>query len=283
MASASAWAQRLIEFLPDLAAGDDALSSLRGRWSVLLHGSTAAGVDDAVSDLDLWALVPVAALAEHDRRSASRFHAFSLDGKKGHLNVESGSDFQDRLARCDMPLLAELRRAQVLEDGLGAGRGLVAAARRPMPQAVRHAWFRFHYGEMRGWWRTAENAAGRADATALLLTAPRVLEEAMRAAMILDGEPYPYQKWLPAWSAAVPTGSLLVPARERFLDALGAGGLRGGEAGEAMAAALLEIRRILIERAREERIEGDWLERWWLDINGARAAIAEARWPTAPA
>ena len=83
MASSSAWAQRLRDFLPGFAAGDDVLSTLRGHWSVLLHGSTAAGVDDAVSDLDPWALVPAGAQPEHDRRSPSRFHAFSLDGKKG--------------------------------------------------------------------------------------------------------------------------------------------------------------------------------------------------------
>lgn len=282
MAPPSAWAQRLREFLPQFAGGDAALAPLRDRWSVLLHGSTAAGVDDAASDLDLWALVPAAALDGHDRASASRFHAFTLNGKRGHLNVEAEEGFRDRLARCDMPLLAELRRAHVLEDGLGAAGKLVAAARLPMPEPVRQAWFRFHYGEMRGWWRTAENTDARDDAMARLLTVPHVIEEGLRAAMIVDGEPYPYQKWLPAWAAATPTGSLLTSARERILDALEEGALRGGEAWAALSAALLDVRRLLIDRAHEEGIEGDWLERWWLDIDGARAAVAAARWPTAP-
>jgi hypothetical protein len=280
-APSAAWAERLREFLPGFAAGAEPLGALRGAWSVMLHGSTAAGVDDAVSDLDLWALVPAAAAAAHDHRWPTRFFNLEVEGKRGHLNVEAAEEFRHRLERCDMPLIAELRRAVVLEDGLGAGAALVSAARRPMPDAVRDAWFRFHYGEMRGWHRTAENAAARSDPAGLLLTAARALEEALRAAMILDREPYPYQKWLPSWSAATPTGSLLVAARDRFIAALEGGGLRGGPDG-ALSTALRDIRAVLIERARPAGVEGDWLVRWWLDMAGAPAAVAAARWPTGP-
>jgi hypothetical protein len=164
---------------------------------------------------------------------------------------------------------------------LGVGSALVAAARKPMSDGIRYSWFRLHYVEMRGWHRTADNAALRGDAEAVLLTTISALAEALRAAMVLDREPYPYPKWLPSRAASCPTGSRLVAARAQFLALLEAGGMRAHDLDRpgTLGEPLREMRAILIERARDTGIDGDWLERWWLAIDEARTGVGEHRWP----
>jgi len=187
------WVNRLRGFLPELAARPE-LAQLASAWSVLLHGSTTKGIDDAHSDLDLWALVEPTGLAELDRCSPTRFFGFELAGKKGHLNVEDADLFTSRVRSCDMPLLAELRDAHVLDDTLGLGAGLTAAARQTMPENVRFAWFRFHNVEMRGHHRTVANALARGDAIASLISITEAAAHGLRAALVLDGVPYPYEE-----------------------------------------------------------------------------------------
>ena len=274
------WLDRLRGFLPQLAARPE-LAPLAGSWSVLLHGSTTMGVDDAHSDLDLWALVEPAALAKLDRCSPTRFFGFELAGKKGHLNVEDADLFTSRVRSCEMPLLAELRDAQVLEDALGLGAALTAAARLSMPSDVRFAWFRFHYVEMRGHHRNADNALARGAAIASLISVTEAALHGLRAALVLDGVPYPYEKWLAVRALTCPTGRQACKAVERVVGALESGGLRGQAASvdADIQAPLYELRSILIERAQGTGLDGPWLERWWLHIPEARAGIASARWP----
>jgi len=278
--AADGWVERLRGFLPELAARPE-LAPLASCWSVLLHGSTTMGVDDAHSDLDLWALVEARALAELDQTSPTRFFGFELAGKKGHLNVEDGDLFISRVRSCDLPLVAELRDARVLEDSLGLGATLTAAARHSMPKNVRFAWSRFHYVEMRGHHRNADNALARGAAIPSLIAVTGAAAHGLRAALVLDGVPYPYEKWLAVRALTCPTGRSACKAVEHLLGALESGGLRGqaGSVDADIQAPLYELRLILIERARRAGLGGPWLERWWLHLPEAQAGIASARWP----
>jgi hypothetical protein len=57
----------------------------------------------------------------------TRFFPFRLQGKEGHVNVYTVEDFAQRLAACDLPLIAELRRAEM---------SLLERARQPLTEAV---------------------------------------------------------------------------------------------------------------------------------------------------
>ncbi len=232
------------------------------------------GVDDRHADLDLWALVPAAPLADLDRRSPTRFFGFELDGKQGHLNVEDGDGFRAQVAACRMPLLAELRTARVLDDAGGFAAPLLAAARLPMPDDVRLAWFRLHHVELRSWHRIADNAVPRGDAFASLLSVAEATASALRAAMVLDRVPYPYDKWLAARAFGCPTGAHLRRAVERVVATADAADV--GPSGP-----LAEMRAVLLERAALAGIDGPWLQRWWLHLHTARSGVARARWPLA--
>jgi hypothetical protein len=275
MASGSAvdWVGRMKTFSSDFLAGHGVLAKAAGCASVLLHGSTTLGIDDQWSDLDAWILLPAGALSELRQTSNDWFFEFSLDGKPGHFTLEPQEGFEQRVRTCDFPLIAELRHAVVLADPSGAGRRLIDLARTPMRPEVRRAWFCYHYVEMRGEHRAIDNPIERGDPVAVLVALTKALEHAMQAALVLDGEPYPYSKWLARACEGTPTGrSVLAPITE-MLDLLGRGDLRrpGPEKGHPLSDKLRDIRRTLVAAARAGGLDELWLDKWWLFCEQARA------------
>ena len=251
------------------------------RWSVVWHGSMTRGVEDELADIDLWCLGRARDVRAVDAASPTRFFPFDHDGRSGHVNVESVEEFGARVGSCDLPLIAELRAARVLVDPGGRAAALAARASLPMPEAVRTAWFRFHYVEHRGEHRSMDNPGARGHPVAVLLAAASCLRQALRAAMVLDGHPYPYDKWLHPDALATPTGAAMAPWVERLLDGLAGDALRPAvpEPSHPLVQALKEMRRVLAGRAREAGLDGDYLDRWWLHMTAARDGIRAVRWP----
>jgi hypothetical protein len=250
--------------------------------AVLLHGSTTLGIVDAFSDLDVWLLVPDSIAREFDRGSTTRFINFQFHERPGHFNIEPIEPFHDRIDHCDFPLIAELRRAIVLRDDEDSvGSAIVARARRSMPDDVRQAWFRYHYGEMRSHHRAADTPIDRGDAIAVLQAVTRTMIDAMQSAMVLDGEPYPYSKWLGRACAQTPTGARIVPLVNDVIDLLGRGALRmpGPESQHPITLKLKEIRAELLAAASNSGIDGPWMKEWWLHIPQSRLVIHAVRWP----
>jgi hypothetical protein len=258
------------------------LLGLLPHASVLLHGSTTLGIVDAFSDIDLWLLVPDAVARDFDRTSPTRFIEFRFDDRPGHYNLEPVELFHQRIDGCDFPLIAELRRSIVLHDhDAGTGCAIVARASSSMPIDLRRAWFRFHYAEMRSDHRAADTPIDRGDAVAVLQAVTRTLVHAMQAAMVLDGEPYPYSKWLGRACAQTPIGSRIMPLVDDVIDLFGRGALRmpGPEAQHPINLKLREIRAELITAAKNAGIDEPWLKEWWLHIPQSRQVIHQVRWP----
>ena len=276
----SLWVRRLRRFLPHYLRNHAILREFHGRADVVLHGSTSLGVDDPASDIDLWFLLGDDALAKLDDSSETRFFEFELCGKPAHLNAESSRDFLRRVERCDMPLISELRNAVVVLRNHSAGRTLIRRARKPMKPAVRTAFFFHHYVEMRGFHKSCRGPMARKDGFAVLLGLAQTLSHALQAAMVLDGEPYPYEKWLRAAASRTRTGRKLAPMVDRLLDVLAAGGLRsaGPDAENPVNQELWTIRETLIRAARKVRIREPWLDTWWFHMTRARDAVRNIRW-----
>lgn len=269
-------------FSQQFMRGHDALSSTLQHAAVLLHGSTTLGVLDAFSDIDVWVLVPDAVARDFDRLSPTRFINFTFDDRPGHFNVEPIESFADRIDHFDFPMIAELRRAVILQEAESRiGHEIVSRARQPMSDDLRRAWFRYHYAEMRSDHRAADTPIDRGDAIAGLQAVTRTLIHAMQAAMVLDGEPYPYSKWLGRACAATPTGSRVIPLVNDVIDLFGRGALRmpGPESQHPINLKLKEIRAALITAATNAGIDGPWLKEWWLHIPRSRQVIHEVKWP----
>jgi hypothetical protein len=274
--------ERFRRFAQQFVREHDALSSIVQHASVLLHGSTTLGILDAFSDIDVWVLVPDALAREFDRASPTRFINFSFDDRPGHFNLEPIELLDDRIDRCDFPLIGELRRAVVLQESVSKiGQKIVSRARQPMSDDLCRAWFRYHYTEMRSHHRAADTPIDRGDAIAMLQAVTSTLIHAMQAAMVLDGEPYPYSKWLGRACTETSTGSKIIPLVNEIIDLFGRGALRvpGPESQHPITLKLKEIRAELLTAAANARIDGPWLKEWWLHIPQSRQVIDEVRWP----
>jgi len=274
------WATRLGEWLPGFIEKHPVLSGLDRLASVVLYGSTTAGVDDAFSDLDLWLLLTEADMVRLAAACETRFFGFELDGKAGHLTAHAVGEFREKVRGCEMDTICHLRNAVVLSDPTGAADELVRLACRPMRQAVSDAFFFYHYVEMRSEHRSCDNPMERNDPVASLLSLTKTIAHALRAAMVLDGEPYPYDKWLHRDALATPTGHLLGPSIERILGGLTGDGLRSEapESDHPIGLELRVIRRLLIEAAQAKGNQAPWLHEWWLHMMQARQAIEGIRW-----
>jgi hypothetical protein len=114
----------------------------------------------------------------------------------------------------------------------------------------------------------------------VLLALADTLNHALKAAMVLDGQPYPYEKWLRAAASRTRTGRRLMPMVERTLDVLAADGLRfpGPDAGNPINRELWRVRETLIRAARRSGIDEPWLDTWWLHMTQARHAVRNIRW-----
>jgi hypothetical protein len=271
--------------LPAALRAHPAIAALADRAAVVLHGSRAMGLSDDFADVDLWVLTGAAAAGAFEREHGGRFVEFSPEaesamGARGHFNVESIEALSARVRRCDFPLIAELRTAVALADPGGLSRELLALAGRPMSDTVRLAWFRYHYVEMRGEHRACDNAIERGDATALLLQVARTLEHAIRAASVLDREPYRYGKWLAHAARRTPSGAAVVALAERAIALIEGGALRvrGPEDAHPLTGVLKSMRRTLVESARAGGIDGPWLVEWWLHIDNARRGVDDIEW-----
>ncbi len=237
------WSEKLKTFLPSFVREHPVLAEFAERGSFILHGSTCRGVDDLFSDLDLYFMLSEADLAEFDRRSPTRFLEFHLDGKPGHLNASSVQAFAEWIEHCDMPHISELRTGILIGHGDPKVAALLERARRSLSPTVREAFFFHHYFHMRNFHRAADNPMQRGDGVAVMLSVSHTIAHALRAALVLDGEPYPYEKWLRREAANHPIGQALMPHVEMILDAVAADALRraGPEKENPLSLALRQI------------------------------------------
>jgi hypothetical protein len=179
-----------------------------------------------------------------------------------------------------MDLIYQLRCAEIMTDPSGSANELVELASRPIRREVCEAFFFHHYVEMRGEHRACDNPIERNDPVALLMFLPKTLGHALRAAMALDGEPYPYDKWLYRAAQETPTGKKVAPHVGCVVSLLAEGALRlgGPEKKNPISLELRAMREVLVNAAREKGLDAPWLTEWWLYMDQAREALRRARW-----
>jgi len=277
--SAHREAEALLDALPQLMREHPAVAALRDSSAIVLHGSTTIGVEDGRADWDVWVLTDTDTAAQFGRDAGTRFIEFK-SRRPGHFTVEPLEQFQRRMSACDFELISELRYAQLLSDCGGMGASLLAEARKPMSDAVRNAWFRFHYVEMRSEHRACDNAIERCEPIPLLLGITRTLQHALQAGMVLSREPYRYSKWLARLAATTAHGRDIVPLVEQTVRLIEQGALRepGPEVAHPINLKLRQIRQVLVDSARESGIDGRWLSHWYLHIDEARGGIHDVTW-----
>jgi len=270
------WAERLADFVPGFLAGHPVIGPLADRGDVVLHGSTTRGVDDASSDIDLWWLLDD--LEAVDELSDTRFFDLGSSlGKPGHLNAESIDAFRQGVDRIDLELIFELRTSVVIRGERAPL--LIERARTPMPDDVRRAAVFYHYVEMRSFHRSCDTPMDRGETMPVLLALAPTLAHAFRTALVLQGLPYPYGKWLWTETRSTPVGSRIEPHVNAIMASLTPDVLTIASEDNPITRDLRAIRAILVEEARATGIDEPWLDRWWLSMTDSRTALDRARWP----
>jgi len=176
--------------------------------------------------------------------------------------------------------IAELRQAELILTNMGVSGDLADRARRPMREEVRRGLLCYHYVEMRGFHRNCDNPMFRGDSAAVLLTLSLTLAEATRCALLIDGEPYPYEKWLRFAADRTLTGRRIGERIDALVGELSPELLRraGPADDHPINRALHGIRDVLIEAARASGIDEPWLSEWYLHMTQARDARTALRW-----
>jgi predicted nucleotidyltransferase len=281
------WVRALKKFIPEFLEQHPILKNFQENASVILHGSITLGFDDPFSDIDLWFLLPKEELVELKSVSESFFFEIELNNKPGHLNAESIDDFSSRFQQLknyydqsDMDIVYQLRKAEIVIDKSGIGNELIKLACQPMRKEVSDVFFFYHYVEMRSEHRASDNPMERQDPVGVLLSIPKTIAHALRAAMVLDGQPYPYDKWLYYRASQTPTGKKLVLSIDKIIDLIAEDNLRfeGSESEHPISQELRVIRRILIEAAQAKGNNSPWLEKWWLYMTQSRVRIKDIHW-----
>lgn len=256
------------------------LGHLPGEYCIVLHGSAARGIDDKVSDLDYWLVIDEPSLTKFDAMCPSRFVEVEIEGKPGHMNPILFAEFNAAFTSPKFEIINELRCAIALYDPRGSFAEVKRRAQLPVNDAVRRVAFFECYVEMRAAHKSVDNPMDRHDAWATLSGVVGTIQYAMKCALILDGRPWPYGKWLHVETRKCPTGQRIVPSIERVLNLLAEGrqALLGPERENAISKELKIIRSTLVDRARETGIDEPWLNKWWLYIDEARAAVQSVEW-----
>ena len=281
------WLKTLKKFIPEFLEQHPLLKNFQKNVSVIFHGSITLGFDDPFSDIDLWFLLPEEELVELESVSESLFFEFEVNSKGGHLNAESIEDFSRRFHKLrnhydqsDMDIVFQLRNAEIVIDNTGIGKKLIHSACQSMRKEVSDVFFFYHYVEMRSEHRACDNPMERNDPVGVLLSLPKVIAHALRAAMVIDGKPYPYNKWLYYIASKTPTGKEIVSSIDRILDLIARDTLRfkGSESENGISQELRIIRRILIEAAHTKGNNSPWLEKWWLYMTEPHNKIKGIHW-----
>ena len=281
------WVRELKEFIPIFLKEHPILREFSENASILFHGSITQGIDDAFADIDLWFLLPDKEFVELKKVSDSLFFIIKVNDKLGHLNAESIEEFSRRVFelknendQIGMDNIFQLRNAEIINDNTGIGNELINSASQPMRKEVREIFFFYHYVEMRSEHRACDNPMERHDPVAFLLSLPKVLAHALKAAMVLDGEPYPYDKWLYYAALKTPTGKKIKPSIDKIIDLIAKDNLRfkGSEADNPIGQELRVIRKTLIEEAHARGNTSPWLETWWLYMTQPRDKLKNIHW-----
>ena len=210
------------------------------------------------------------------------FFPVKIGGVEGHITLRTPEELASAFAPVAMETIFELRGCKVIRDKDAIASAIHDRARQKMPEEVRRVWFAYHYIQMRGEHRSADNPMYRGDSAAVLFGVVRTLEEAMRASMVLDGEPYPYHKWLYKTASKTGNGAIITSLVDQAIELIEQGVLRrvGDEATNPLSLLLRQIRSALIEAARAGGLDGPWLEKWWYHIDNSRTAIKTVCWGT---
>lgn len=245
----------------------------RQRVSIILDGSTALGVVDGQSDVDIIIICEDESYNSINHRFEEaglipEHSSFFMDlrlpsGKTGHYTLHKISDIKEALMSGDMEWLWNASVSYIYYDLLELKSLFHSYV--PLQPEVLMKFRKNSYIQLRSYARSLDNPVVRGDAFPILFLAVSLYKEALRCAITIEGYPYPYDKWL------VPVAQQTVLGR-KILECAGDfwSYLREDESFAPMyqednnfVKMEKQFRKILLEEFRLRGIDEPWLIEWW--------------------
>jgi len=244
-----------------------------GNISILLDGSTALGIADDISDIDI-----VLVCREESYMSiTSRFKQAELipehsslfvdvhlpGGKTGHYTLLKLSELEQALLKGNMDWLWNASVSCLIHDPLDLG----ALFGRYLPLAPDFLMNlrKQTYIELRSCAKSLDNPVRRGDAFPILFQAVAVFKQALRCAITVEGHPYPYDKWLVPVAGQFPAGLRVLDAMKDFWSYLKNDSSYAAMYQEDNSFVKMEkeVRKVLLEEFRLRGIDEPWMIEWW--------------------
>jgi hypothetical protein len=243
------------------------------RVSILLDGSTALGVVDEQSDVD----VIIICQDEYYSSINHRFEqaglipeqsSFFMDlrlpsGKTGHYTLHKISEIKAALMSGNMEWLWNASISYIYYDRLDVKSLFDAYV--PLQPGVLMRFRKNSYIQLRSYAKSLDNPVVRGDAFPILFLAVSLYKEALRCAITIEGYPYPYDKWLVPVAKQTTVGRKILECAGDFWSFI-----RDDESFAPMyqednnfVKMEKRFRKILVEEFRMRGIDEPWLVEWW--------------------
>jgi len=243
------------------------------RVSILLDGSTALGVVDEQSDVD----VIIICQDEYYSSINHRFEqaglipeqsSFFMDlrlpsGKTGHYTLHKISEIKAALMSGNMEWLWNASISYIYYDRLDVKSLFDAYV--PLQPGVLMRFRKNSYIQLRSYAKSLDNPVVRGDAFPILFLAVSLYKEALRCAITIEGYPYPYDKWLVPVAKQTAVGRKIMECAGDFWSFI-----RDDESFAPMyqednnfVKMEKRFRKILVEEFRMRGIDEPWLVEWW--------------------
>ncbi|WNS41344.1 hypothetical protein [Paenibacillus sp. MMS20-IR301] len=244
-----------------------------GKLSILLDGSTALGIADNISDIDLILVCTDECYGAITARfeqaglipeGSSLFMDVHLPGgKTGHYTLMKLSGLEQALLRGDLGWLWNASVSRLYHDPLDIG-GLFARFIPLAPDVLMNL-RKQTYIELRSCAKSLDNPVRRGEAFPILFQATEVFKQALRCAITVEGHPFPYDKWLVPVAEQLPAGERVLEAMKDFWSYLKDDNSYTAMYQEDNNFVKMEkrVRKVLLEELRLRGIEEPWLTEWW--------------------
>lgn len=245
----------------------------RQRVSVILDGSTAMGVVDEQSDID----VMIICQDEYYNIINNRFaqagiipeqSSFFVDihlpsGKTGHYTLHTLSEITKALMNGNIEWLWNASISYIYYDQLDLKTLFNQYV--PLQPEVLMNLRKKTYIELRSYAKSLDNPVVRGDAFPILFLAVSLYKEALRCAIAIEGYPYPYDKWLVPVAKQTAVGQKILECAGDFWGFLRDDNSFAPMYQEDNSFVKMEkrFRKILVEELRMRGIDEPWLVEWW--------------------
>ncbi|ETT60625.1 hypothetical protein C173_27760 [Paenibacillus sp. FSL R7-277] len=244
-----------------------------GHISILLDGSTALGIVDDSSDIDLILVCrdecyePITSRFERaeliPERSSLFVDVHLPSGKTGHYTLLTLSELEQALEKGQLDWLWNAAVACLYHDPL-ALKALFAQAV-PLPSEHLMSLRKKTYIDLRSAAKSLDNPVRRGEAFPILFQAVEVFKQALRCAITVEGHPYPYDKWLVQVAEHLPVGIRVLDCMKDFRQYLSEDLSYAPMYQEDNSFVKMEkrVRRVLLEEFRLRGLDEPWLVEWW--------------------